>query len=311
MTKRYSMAGLVAVSSVRVDVALADDSRGETIYLQHQIKRPRYGGVGGFMRKWSWLVAAALICVVARPALAEDDVERIRTVLREHPEIVVEAISQQGPAVLEVIENAARTRQRQVELKRFAGELAKPLTPVLDSSRASRGPEKAPVTIVEYSDFLCHYCAQAAGTVKTLLQNHPNDVRLVFKHFASGKNDVRAALYFEALNLQDPNKAWAFMDAAFARQKDVSEKGDEVLNALAKELGADMKRLAEDVKRKDLAERIAADVKEARGFGFEGTPVFLINGAPVRGAVPLDLLEEFVGVAAKATKAPPAPATAQ
>ncbi|MHC1711541.1 MAG: DsbA family protein [Solidesulfovibrio sp.] len=256
------------------------------------------------MRKSSWLVAAALICVVVRPALAEDDVERVRTVLREHPEIVLEAIAQQGPAVLEIIETTARGRQRQLERNRFAGELAKPLAPAMDPGRASRGPEKAPVTIVEYSDFLCHYCAQAAGTVKTLLQKHPNDVRLVFKHFATGKQDVRAALYFEALNLQDPNKAWAFMDAAFARQKDVSEKGDEVLNSIAKELGADMKRLAEDVKRKDLTERVTADVKEARGFGFEGTPVFLINGAPVRGAVPLEVLEEFVGVAAKAAAAP-------
>ena len=50
----------------------------------------------------------------------------------------------------------------------------------------------------------------------------------------------------------------------------------------------------------DLADRVAADTKEARDFGFEGTPVFLINGAPVRGAVPVEVLEEFVDVAAKA-----------
>jgi len=168
------------------------------------------------------------------------------------------------------------------------------------------------VTIVEYSDFLCHFCGQAAGTVKALLAKHPKDLRLVYKHFATGKNDVRAALYFEALNLQDPAKAWAFMDAVFADQKDVATKGDETLTAMAKATGADMKRLAEDLKRKDLSERIQADVKEAREFGFEGTPVFLINGAPVRGAVPLDLLEEFVGQAAQPgqpAQAKPAPAT--
>lgn len=250
------------------------------------------------MRKWNWLIAAALLFTsVARPALADDDVERVRTVLREHPEIVVEAIRQQGPAVLEVIETVARTRQRSLERARFASELAKPLIPAMEAGRASLGPQNAPVTIVEYSDFLCHYCAQAAGTVGKLLQQHPNDVRLVFKHFATGKNDVRAALYFEALNLQDPKKAWAFMDMAFSRQKDVAEKGDEALNAMAKELGADTKRLAEDLKRKDLADRVESDVKEARAFGFEGTPVFLINGAPVRGAVPLEALEEYVNVA--------------
>ncbi len=250
------------------------------------------------MRKWNSLtVAALLLASFARPALADDDVARVRTVLQEHPEIILDAIRQQGPAVLEIIENAARARQRTLERARFASELAKPLKPAMDPGRASLGPQNAPVTIVEYSDFLCHFCAQAAGTVQKLLEQHPTDVRLVFKHFATGKIDVRAALYFEALNLQDPKKAWAFMEMAFSRQKDVAEKGEEALAAMAKELGADQKRLAEDLKRKDLAERIDSDVKEARNFGFEGTPVFLVNGAPVRGAVPLEALEEYVAIA--------------
>ena len=143
------------------------------------------------MRKWSWLVAAAMLVSVARPALAEDDVERVRTVLREHPEIVLEAIRLQGPAVLEVIETTARARQKELERARFGQALAKPLAPAMEPGRAALGPQNAPVTIVEYSDFLCHFCAQAAGSVKALMQKHPNDVRLVFKHFATGKNDVR------------------------------------------------------------------------------------------------------------------------
>jgi protein-disulfide isomerase len=250
------------------------------------------------MRLCTWLAAALLALSVVRPALAADDVDRVRDVLRQHPEILVEALRKEGRAMLEILEDAARDRQREMERARFAEALAKPLVPDLKTPRASRGPADAPVTIVEYSDFLCHFCNQAAGTVKQLLEHHPKDVRLVYKHFATGKNDVRAALYFEAINLQDPAKAWAFMDAVFAGQKDVSEKGDEALDALAKKVGADMKRLAEDVKRPELAERIKADVKEARDFGFEGTPVFLVNGAPVRGAVPLPVLEEFIKQAA-------------
>lgn len=250
------------------------------------------------MRFGTWLITALILVSVARPALAADEVDRVRTVLREHPEILVEALRQQSRTVLDILEEAARARQREAGQARFAAALAKPLKPNLQSPRASLGPQQAPVTIVEYSDFLCHFCGQAASTVKALLAKHPKDVRLVYKHFATGKNDVRAALYFEALNLQNPAKAWAFMDAVFADQKNVATKGDEALNGLAKAAGADMKRLAEDIKRKDLAERIEADVKEARGFGFEGTPVFLINGAPVRGAVPLDMLEDFVALAA-------------
>ncbi len=259
------------------------------------------------MRKKAWLIAAIMLLSWSRPALAQDEADKVRAVLREHPEILLEAIRQQSQAVLAVLEDAARARQKELERNRFAQELAKPLKPAL-AGRISQGPENAPVTIVEYSDFLCHYCAQAAGTVRALLEKHPKDVRLFFKHFATGKNDVRAALYFEAIALQDQAKAWAFSDQAFARASDVSAKGDEALDAMAKGLGVDMKRLAEDLKRKDLSDRIQADVKEAREFGFEGTPVFLINGAPVRGAVPLETLEEYVSVAQKASQQPKSPA---
>lgn len=260
------------------------------------------------MRKWSWLIAPVLAASVAGPVHADDDVERVRTVLREHPEIIIDAIKQQGPAVLEIIETAARGRQKEMERVRFAAALAKPLQPAVDANRPTQGPQDAPVTIVEYSDFLCHFCAQAADTVKKLLADHPKDVRLIYKHFATGKNDVRAALYFEAISLQDPKKAWEFMDKAFADQKGVAEKGDEALNAMAKSLGVDMPRLAKDLQRKDLADRIAADVKEAKAFGFNGTPIFLINGAPVRGAVPVDVLEDFVTVAKNPKMVAPAAA---
>lgn len=254
-----------------------------------------------------WFLTALMVLSLSQPALAAgDDVEKVRSVLQEHPEILLDVLRQQGPAVLEIVENAARARQREMERARFAASLAKPLKPDLGGARATRGPADAPVTIVEYSDFLCHYCGQASGTVKSLLEKHPKDVRLVYKHFATGKNDVRAALYFEAINLQNPDKAWKFMDAVFAKQQDVAEKGDAALNELAKGLGVDMKRLSEDIKRKELVERIQADVKEARDFGFEGTPVFLINGAAVRGAVPLEALEEFVGVAGQTKTAPAA-----
>jgi len=256
------------------------------------------------MRNGMYAVTALLVLSLVRPAMAGDEVEKVRSVLQEHPEILVDVLRQQGPALLEIVEGAARSRQEARERARFAAELAKPLSPDLSGGRISLGPEKAPVTIVEYSDFLCHYCGMASGTIKALLQRHPKDIRLFYKHFATGKNDVRAALYFEAIALQDPAKAWKFMDAVFANQKDVAEKGDEALDGLAKGLGVNMKRLAQDVKRKDLAERIKNDVKEARNFGFEGTPVFLVNGAPVRGAVPLEIFEDYVKLAAHPGQTP-------
>ena len=50
----------------------------------------------------------------------------------------------------------------------------------------ARGNPEAPVTIVEFSDFQCPYCARGASTMDQLLEKYPNDVKLVFKHFPLG-----------------------------------------------------------------------------------------------------------------------------
>ena len=63
---------------------------------------------------------------------------------------------------------------------------------------------------------------------------------------------------------------------------------------MAKQSGADMKRLAKDVKSKAVISRVEDDIKEAAKFGFQGTPGFLLNGIPVRGAYPIDHFEKII-----------------
>ena len=94
--------------------------------------------------------------------------------------------------------------------------------------------------------------------------------------------------------MQDPKLAFAFHDAVFAAQDEVAQAGEPALFALAVKLGANVGKLKRDLKKPELAKRIDADVAEARAFGIEGTPTFLVDGVSVRGAVPLSEFEDVL-----------------
>jgi len=253
------------------------------------------------MRKGIVLIVTALaLSFVVRPSIAQvqtvdqDFQEKVHVVLREHPEILVEALKGQSDELLKLIEQAARERQAKEEQARLEEDLKNPRKPAIAEDRAMLGPKDAPITIVEYSDFFCHYCSVAAKTIKELAAEYPDKVRVVFKHMASKPISKKAALYFEAISLQDPQKAWQFHDKVFADQDNVSFGGETAMKKIASSLGVDMEKLAEDLESKDLKTRVEADLAEARGFGFQGTPMFLVNGVTIRGATPKENFEEVI-----------------
>jgi Na+/H+ antiporter NhaA len=138
-----------------------------------------------------------------------------------------------------------------------------------------RGPELALVTLVEYADFECDYCAQAEPVIGSILESNP-DVRLVFRHLPL--EDVhpdayRAALAAEAAARQ--GKFWEMHDLLFARQDALSARD---LVKHAAELGLDAGRFVADMRSQAGAERIAADVDSADMSGVSGIPGFFING---------------------------------
>ena len=126
------------------------------------------------------------------------------------------------------------------------------------------------------------------------MARHPDSVRVLFKHFALDDLSREAALVYEALAMQNPKLAFAFHDALFAAQQEVSLAGEPAVLALAVKLGANVGKLKRDMKKPELAARIDADVAEARAFGIDGTPTFLINGVSVHGAAPLEEFEDVL-----------------
>ncbi|MFZ5810647.1 MAG: DsbA family protein [Thermodesulfobacteriota bacterium] len=256
------------------------------------------------MGKWYSIITVVLVFVLSGGAVraAQNMEQEVRELLNKHPEILIEALSKEKDSLLGLLEEAARERQQAEEARRLEEERKNPLKPVLEPGRLALGKADAPVPVVEYSDFFCHYCAAGAGVMKELLARHPDDVRVVFKHFATDPLSRKAALYFEALGMQKPDMAWAFQDRVFADQEKTAAGGEAALRELALSLGADAKRLDADLARPELDERVKKDTEEARGFKFRGTPTFVVGGMSIRGAAPVEVFEDAVRRAKEAGK---------
>jgi Na+/H+ antiporter NhaA len=155
-----------------------------------------------------------------------------------------------------------------------------------------RGPEDAPVTLVEYGDFECTYCGQAEGAIRELLSSLGDDVRYVWRQLPL--NDVHpnaqlAAEASEAAAAQD--KFWDMHDMLLDHQGELSLRD---LAGYAEELGLDSKRFLDELRRREYAPRVAEDVASADESGVSGTPTFFINGRRHYGAYDIGTLTDTV-----------------
>jgi protein-disulfide isomerase len=250
------------------------------------------------MRKLGVSVAVAVIlaAVVFGPAFAAVTKEDLRKALQENPDIILDFLRQHNVELLDIVDSGVKAKRDEEKTKRRQAELAKPLTPVVDASRVVVGRPDAPITVVEYSDFLCSFCARGAKTIDQLVAAHPDSVRVVFKHMPGHESSTQAALYYEAILRQDREKAKKFHDLVFASQEEIFKNKEDALKKLARQAGADMTRLAADIKSKELMDRLNADDKEAHEFGFQGTPSYVVNGLSIQGALPIQEFEEVISL---------------
>ena len=171
---------------------------------------------------------------------------------------------------------------------------------------ASEGRDNAPVTIVEFTDYQCPFCARharttllelrrkyiATGKVRYVIRDLPLDIHPFAKPSARAARCVAA---------QAPVKFWAYHDSLFARQSGLSASTP---REIARQAGLDLVRFDACVASGRFEEGIAADEREAGRLGLMGTPAFVIGrtgtastltGEVVRGAFPITAFDEVLG----------------
>jgi predicted DsbA family dithiol-disulfide isomerase len=253
------------------------------------------------MKNMLVVLAALLICstgVYAKDKASDDSA--FKKEISAHPQVLLDFIKEHRKEVFEIVSQAAqeenerrRKEEEEQEKKDFDESFKNPKKPTMPDVSRIRGNKDAKYTLVEYSDFECPYCGRGYQTVEELRKKYGNDLRFVYKNLPlpMHAHAMQAAKYYEAAALQSVEKSWAFHDKMFQNQRGLN---DEFFKKTGKELGLDVKKLEEDAASQKVMDKINADMEEARSYGFSGTPGFLLNGVPVRGAYPVDYFDMIV-----------------
>jgi Na+/H+ antiporter NhaA len=165
----------------------------------------------------------------------------------------------------------------------------------VDSERDHvRGPEEAPVTLVEYGDFECPYCGEAEPIVRELLRDF-GDLRYVWRHLPLNDVHPEAQLAAEAAEAAAEQGAFWEMHDLLLGHQDALLLAD--LVGYAEQLGLDTERFESDLRRHSGAARIAEDVDTADLSGVSGTPSFFVNGRRHAAAYDIETLSKAVRTA--------------
>jgi protein-disulfide isomerase len=153
------------------------------------------------------------------------------------------------------------------------------------------GPQDAPITLVEFSDFQCPYCAAAVPQIESLLKAYPKQVKLIFKQYPLETHPQAALAATAALAAQKQGKFWQMHDAMFAHHDSLSRAA---ILGYAQQIGLDTKRLEADMASTEVRETIIRDMQDGDAAGVQGTPTLFINGQRYNGPIELNTMKPLL-----------------
>ena len=202
------------------------------------------------------------------------------------PKNLVKVIEKEPLTFFEGLETASM-KAKDMKTKQDLKEKFENPVEIDTKGRVSFGDPKAPITVVEYSDFQCPYCQKAAFSLKALIKKYDGKVKVVYKHFPLSFHPFArpAANYYEAVALISEEKAREFHDFIFDNFQDYGGLQDKA------KIEAELKKILTKIKvdplavEKNMAKgkaQVDADLKEAEGFKVNSTPSFFVNGIETR-----------------------------
>lgn len=164
------------------------------------------------------------------------------------------------------------------------------------------GDPDAPIAIVEFSDFGCHFCNQfAQNTFPVLHDEYIKTGKVQWKYvpYILGifPNGDRAALAGECAAEQGDQAFWAMHDVLFDNQREWKSEGGgarELFIRYAAQLDLDRNRFLACYDQNRPAATVARNTRLGQQLGVRATPTFFINGARVEGAIPLELFRQVL-----------------
>lgn len=208
-------------------------------------------------------------------------------------------------------ERAAQTRQKSRETVLLAllpvvffiglglGWLLRGITPspskaeiVIDADDYVLGPDDAPITIIEFSDYQCPYCALWHEQVyKRLMQEYEGKIRFVYRDFPLNGHPDAAPAAMAANCAGEQGAYYPFHDALFSTPDNL---GREAYLQHATALGLEMVDFETCLDEERYASEVQADLQYAFSIGVSSTPTFFINGQGVVGAQPYEVFKQAI-----------------
>jgi predicted DsbA family dithiol-disulfide isomerase len=181
---------------------------------------------------------------------------------------------------------------RELKAKYDVKVLLEPHRVSVDAGSApSRGNPKAPVTIVEFSDFQCPFCVRARPTVNRVREVYGDKVRFVFRHFPLDFHAQAEKAGEAAACAGDQGRFWEMHDLLWENTAKLQVAD---LKAHAATLGLDAAAFAQCLESGRHGGVVEADLAAGQGYGVSGTPAFFVNGRPLVGAQPFEAFAQVI-----------------
>jgi protein-disulfide isomerase len=156
----------------------------------------------------------------------------------------------------------------------------------------SIGPNNAPITIIEFSDYECGYCQRWHQEVfPRILADYPDQVRIIYRDFPLTSIHPSATSAAESANCATEQDAfWDYHDLLFS----TSKLDKETYLQFAKDLKLDLDEFETCLNSGRYREEVELDYQFAASMGIQSTPTFFLNGLPIIGAQPYDIFKKII-----------------
>lgn len=162
--------------------------------------------------------------------------------------------------------------------------------------REALGPEDAPVTVVEYTDYECSFCQRYNQTIlPRILEAYEGRIRYLVRHFPLGQIHRRATRAAQAAVCAEEQGAfWEYHDLLFKGTQGLTEEG---FQSYASQAQLDLGQFGDCMASGESAQVVRDDLERGINYGVTGTPAFFINGRVVFGAQPVETFQRIIDAA--------------
>lgn len=157
----------------------------------------------------------------------------------------------------------------------------------------SVGDKDAKVTVVEFSDFQCPFCAKGADLIGEIKKKYGNKVRVAFKNFPLPFHNQAEGASVAGLcaGEQSAELFWKMHDEMFAHQDQLDIEN---LKKAAKKIGAKSEQFDQCLASNKYLNQVKADIEQGKQYKVKSTPTFFVNGQMINGAQPIEVFSEII-----------------